>query len=701
MKMKSVVLAAATAVASSAFAQIFNNGDVYAEWFATNSVQTDAIMPGGEFDTPLDSPIAITNTPAKAYDGYAVTAQVSIVVHAELPAVPSQFDNLNPKGAICAAVTNSPSISTNWYGLADGAWLALEGVGTPTEADHTLVMEFKDKGGAQEVRYSIDGTNATNGVSGWLRSGSGAAPSRVAFAGMGSYTSLTGILVNEKVAPSVSAVSWTEGYDFTNGTVSVTLGRYDYGSMGNVSLIVKDSVGKQVGGAVSLDENPHSANLTLTPGETYTYSIVQNAGGVVTTKDVGTFVAAAPGAGFSASAQSGISVVTNGAWANVLGIDSSAYAISGSEVFNIGEGALEANKLVIVDNKVTFTTWGDESDLQDFYDGTFAAITAVTNSSGAVVWKAYKGPENGWLDLVGGVTPAALNAPYDIRATFDFSETNPKMAFSMKASGASAFIPFTCGGSAWITSTVATNVLSEVGYSGIGKLTSVVGGNSDTNIAAVGATSYATLADAIAAATSGSDTVTLRTNTQWPSTTPVGTYTVLTNGFSLVGLPSAGGGIDITPSGVGFNIVVRGGSSHISGAGNIQIDSSAMEDLGIKPNTMTPAEIAAELTKPELNGIEKWANYVLGITGTDPTKKPFAAPVQNSSSDKLTFSLGGVNVKEGTGATVSYSVEQLESPDAEPGSGDTQTTNESSTVEFAVPESVKYYRVKVTITLPD
>lgn len=695
MKMKSVVLAAATAVASSAFAQkIFDAGDVYADWLTSDDIV--------EFDTELASPNVITNL-ANDADGYAVTAAVTIVVHSGLPSEPEAYDTRTPKGAICAAVSENPAV-TNWYGLVKNGggveWVELAGVGAPTESAHTLVMEFKDKGGAQEVRYSIDGTNATNGVSGWLDSGSTNAPMYVAFAGSGTRSNVKGLLVYEKAAPSASDVSWTEGYDFTNGTVSVTLRSYDSSSMGEVSLVVKNSAGAEVGsaafGSVTLTQ---SVTPTLTPGETYTYSIVQNAGGVVTTNDVGTFVAAAPGAGFSASAEGTEPVVHNGVWAADPSVTNSEYAISGSEVFNIGNGALEANKLVIVDNKVTFTTWGDENDLQDFDDGTFAAITAVTNGSGTVVWKAYKGPKNGWLDLVGGVTPAQLNAPYDIRATFDFSETNPKMAFSMKASGASAFIPFTCGSNAWITSTVATNVLSEVGYSGIGKLTSVVGGNSDTNVAAVGTTSYATLADAIAAATSGSNTVTLRTNTQWPSTTPVGTYTVLTNGFSLVGLPS-GDGITINSSGVGFNIIVAGGSSHISGAGNININKDDMTALGID-TSKSPAEIAAELTEPQSNGIEKWANYVLGIDGNASTNKPFAAPVQNSSSDKLTFSLGGVNVKEGTGATVSYSVEELESPNATPGSGKTQTTNESSTVEFDVPNGVKYYRVKVMIELED
>ena len=132
MKMKSVVLAAATAVASSAFAQIFVTGDIYTEWF--NS--TDDV----EFDTPLDSPSVITPPVASSADGYAVTAAVTIVVHAELPAVPANYDGRSPKGAICAAVSEN-SVATNWYGLADGDWLALTGVGAPTEAGHTLVME--------------------------------------------------------------------------------------------------------------------------------------------------------------------------------------------------------------------------------------------------------------------------------------------------------------------------------------------------------------------------------------------------------------------------------------------------------------------------------------------------------------------------------------------------------------------------------
>ena len=224
MKMKSVVLAAATAVASSVFAQIFDKGDVYAEWFTSNA--TTFV----EFETELDSPNVITNLASYA-DGYAVTAVVAIVVHSGLPEAPGTYDGRDPKGAICAAVVESV---TNWYGLADGAWVSLTGVRTPTEGTenaHTLVMEFKDKDDAQKVRYSIDGVYATNtnGVyvaDGWLASGSDVAPKYVAFAGSGHHKDVKGLLVYEKAAPSVSTSSWAEGYDFTNGTVTVTLDSY-------------------------------------------------------------------------------------------------------------------------------------------------------------------------------------------------------------------------------------------------------------------------------------------------------------------------------------------------------------------------------------------------------------------------------------------------------------------------------------------
>lgn len=125
----------------------------------------------------------------------------------------------------------------------------------------------------------------------------------------------------------------------------------------------------------------------------------------------------------------------------------------------------------------------------------------------------------------------------------------------------------------------------------------------------------------------------------------------------------------------------------------IAIDTSTLKDMGV--TATTASEIVAALTTPENNGIAKWANYALGIDGTNEANKPFAAPVQNSDSSKLTFKLGGVKPPADTGATVTYGVAEVSSPSAteEP----SRYVDPNSTIEFGVPDTVKYYRVKVKI----
>lgn len=129
----------------------------------------------------------------------------------------------------------------------------------------------------------------------------------------------------------------------------------------------------------------------------------------------------------------------------------------------------------------------------------------------------------------------------------------------------------------------------------------------------------------------------------------------------------------------------------------IAISKATLVAMGVSTENTTPEAIVSALTTSENNGIAKWANYVLGIDGTNATNKPFAAPVQNSDSSTLTFKLGGVNPPTDTGATVTYAVETLDTPTANY-SGNLTYKSASETTEIDLDSSaVKYYRVKVKI----
>lgn len=196
MKMKSAVLASALVAVSSVFADIYTNGDIYNSWFTAGS---DTPTP---IDTDLDSPTIVNdNTSATASDGYAVTAQVTVVIHAALPQpdaliLTDGINTLNPKGSICAAYDNNGA--AKWYGLQKVgntySWVELTGMTAPTEASHTLVTEFDDKGeNVHNVRYWVDGVSSS-----WLTSGHKNALTKVGLAGGtgSSYTKVVGLLVN-------------------------------------------------------------------------------------------------------------------------------------------------------------------------------------------------------------------------------------------------------------------------------------------------------------------------------------------------------------------------------------------------------------------------------------------------------------------------------------------------------------------------
>lgn len=192
MKVKSAVLASALVAVSSVFADgssLYDSDVIYTNWF--NRV----VSPKAEIDGLV---LLNGETIASVQDGYAVTADVSVVIHASLPSAPTNITvatvSIPPKGSICAAYDNNGD--AKWYGLQKAGntydWVELNGLEPPTEGSHTLVTEFDDKGEeVHNVRYWVDGNS-----SGWLTSGHKNALTKVGLDGSGSYTKVVGLLVN-------------------------------------------------------------------------------------------------------------------------------------------------------------------------------------------------------------------------------------------------------------------------------------------------------------------------------------------------------------------------------------------------------------------------------------------------------------------------------------------------------------------------
>ena len=118
--------------------------------------------------------------------------------------------------------------------------------------------------------------------------------------------------------------------------------------------------------------------------------------------------------------------------------------------------------------------------------------------------------------------------------------------------------------------------------------------------------------------------------------------------------------------------------------------------MGVSTENTTPEAIVTALTTHQSNGIAKWANYALGIDGTEEANKPFAAPVQNNTANTLTFKLGGVNANTGV-ADVKYAIETLDAPNGNVEATSTAVAAGADTTINLTPSAVKYYRVKVQI----
>lgn len=191
--MKSAVLASALVAVSSVFA-----GNITAPWFTKTPTGSE-----GSIDCELNDPVIVNGNAAAVANYYAVTANVSIIIHAACPqpgelTLTEDNNTFYPKGSICAAYDNNDT--AKWYGLtyenSTYAWTELKLAGgetpfsTPSETTYTLVTEFNDE---TKVRYSVISGNTTQ-TSDWLTSGHNDPLKKVGLAGTGTYTKIIGLI---------------------------------------------------------------------------------------------------------------------------------------------------------------------------------------------------------------------------------------------------------------------------------------------------------------------------------------------------------------------------------------------------------------------------------------------------------------------------------------------------------------------------
>jgi len=129
-------------------------------------------------------------------------------------------------------------------------------------------------------------------------------------------------------------------------------------------------------------------------------------------------------------------------------------------------------------------------------------------------------------------------------------------------------------------------------------------------------------------------------------------------------------------------------------AGAIKLDSKWVAD---KTGETDPQKQAEALNTQEDNGMMKWQNDILGLTGAESTSKPVVAtPQQTAPVGYIDFKMGGCNVDTTSGATVKYKVLTAATPGAEVWSQTGGISNYTETVRVELPDSgVKYYKLEV------
>ena len=334
----------------------------------------------------------------------------------------------------------------------------------------------------------------------------------------------------------------TAGYDFTNGTVSVTA-TVQSGKSGSLVLKYIDfdsgtekELGKQTvsgSGTVAWDLSD------LMPGGTYSYviEVSDSADKVIDTK-YGTFTAAnwADDVWFGADASSGEDVTKNGSWAGGVApkIDNCAYVIDENSVFDVTDASAGSNRVARVDVSVLFDSMTDVETLT-VESGALGGFLAAAKGDGGV-WMALTvaNGEPTWVELTGAVAPE-VNKPYVVRAEVSFLAEKKQVRYLVSDDdGENFFVLADENSEQWLALADDTKgTLARLELRGEGKVVKFTAKVSDRALAEVDGIKYVELADALAAARDKSDKqVKLLTNV---TLTPpaAGTYRIGKNGHAF------------------------------------------------------------------------------------------------------------------------------------------------------------------------
>ena len=487
------------------------------------------------------------------------------------------------------------------------------------------------------------------------------------------------------------------GYDWTNRIVTVE-GATAAGETLSLALSALDGTSLGTVTATTDEEGTATFNVETGPGMNYVYTVFHDGEMLAS----GSFLAGgwdADAAWFLAAPDGqGGSVEVGGAWR--LPPDqttATSYIVNGgTAAFALADDALAEGEeqFVRVETEVVYPSLLEETavpDVSQELSETIAMIGPMTNriTGGAAKWMAYV--DGAWTELACAIKPA-VETPFVMRFESDFAIDSPRIRFSVSDDGGATFATLSdaATGAEWLVPMDATrHALTQVLARGTGEIARIHGTHANADVASAGGTGYASLEEALA---SGNE-VTLLTNVTWPTNAPAGQIVVNRGGYSLL-LPPDGVSVD------GNTVVISAGLCYLGSAGALHVTFADLAAVGVETAGRTPSQIAEDLKADGANGIPKWQSYVLGLDTTVATALPYADIAKDG--EMVEVSLGGVEVNESSGATVTYRVYEVEElADFPDGGIESEAVDPDETVLVPTSDSdAKFFRIKITIELP-
>ena len=529
-----------------------------------------------------------------------------------------------------------------------------------------------------------------------------------------------GQLVVASVA-EITETSESEGFDYTNGTVSVTA-TVESGKTGTARLKVIDFVTGNVitaYGAKTIGSDILTWQLAdgltagqLTPGGTYSYVVEVEVDNVVVATQAGTFTAAKwpSDIWFCADASKAVGArEVHGSWDQTKepAVVDKAYVIEEDAIFDVDdqESLKGVDHVTRVDAVVTFESLIDtdslESDETDALGGFVAA-----KSSDVPQWMALTKVSDKvqWVALTGALAPEA-NVQYVVRAEIDFQSESKRVRYLVSTDGTD-FAPLALeNGTQWLALANATKeTLAKVELKGAGSLVKFEARVADKALAEVNQVRYDSMEDAFeAAGTNGDYVITLLTNAtveptkegKYKISVGTGNYHYVSGGKESSGdktiIVDEGGKPLVRPSDATMMAVKTPDGNSYQDYDSLRKFLEKNKVEGYTKDNATSGDISDALAAEDTaNELLLWQDYALGIDVGTPVD-PVTVPAGDTATDGITLSIPTVAAATPSG-DYDLSFKVVDSSDKQQGDPSDKAD------EIKIPLVTGKYRVKVIFT---